>query len=60
MSSFSELLERNSYVEVAGFEDWETEDLLELEGMIRAELQDRAYRQQQALRSDGSRQEHGE
>lgn len=51
MSSFNELLERNSVVEVVGFEEWSTEDLVELEGMVRAELQDRAYRAQESARS---------
>ena len=43
---FEELLERYAYTGINPLEDWDTEDLVELEGLVNAELQDRAYRTQ--------------
>lgn len=48
MSSFNDLLERNSIVEVVGFDEWSTEDLVELDGLVSAELQDRAHRTEES------------
>lgn len=49
MSSFDVLMERYQYAGIDALEDWDTADLVELEGMVSAELQDRAYRRSHIL-----------